>query len=73
MEHRFCERLIFAKLFDAINRFNDEREILLDVPKYDFNGQLKYILEEPKLMPKGTKVICTATYDNSEYNLASER
>ncbi len=48
-----------------------EREILLDVPKYDFNWQLKYILQEPKKLPKGTKVVCTAVYDNSEQNLSN--
>jgi hypothetical protein len=46
-------------------------EILLDVPRYDFNWQLKYILKQPKFMPKGTKIICTATYDNSEDNLVN--
>ena len=43
-------------------------EVLLDVPKYDFNWQLKYILDEPKLLPRGTKIFCTAAYDNSEDN-----
>lgn len=47
------------------------REVLLDVPKYDFNWQLKYILAEPKRLPKGTQVMCTAVYDNSEDNLAN--
>lgn len=46
-------------------------EVLLDVPKYDFNWQLKYILAEPKKLPRGTRVICTATFDNSEANLAN--
>lgn len=48
-----------------------EREVLLDVPGYDFNWQLKYILDEPKLLPEGTKILCTAAYDNSEKNLAN--
>jgi peroxiredoxin/mono/diheme cytochrome c family protein len=47
------------------------REILLDVPKYDFNWQLTYHLAEPKLIPKGTRMHCTAHYDNSEENLAN--
>ncbi len=47
------------------------REILLDVPKYDFNWQLSYRLAEPKLMPKGTKLNCTAHFDNSAENLAN--
>ena len=48
-----------------------EKEILLDVPDYDFNWQLKYVLAQPKLLPKGTRIICTAVYDNSDANLAN--
>ena len=48
-----------------------ETEILLNVPQYDFNWQLEYVLEEPKLLPRGTMVKCTAVYDNSESNLAN--
>ena len=44
------------------------KEVLLDVPNYDFNWQLKYILEEPKLLPRGTTIECTAIYNNSESN-----
>jgi peroxiredoxin len=46
-------------------------EVLLDVPNYDFNWQIRYMLEEPKLMPKGTKLRCTAHFDNSADNLAN--
>ena len=46
-------------------------EILLDVPNYDFNWQLRYEFVEPKLMPKGTKLRGVAYYDNSEDNLAN--
>lgn len=48
-----------------------KEEILLDVPNYDFNWQLRYELVEPKLMPKGTKLRVTGYYDNSEGNLAN--
>jgi hypothetical protein len=47
------------------------REILLDVPKYDFNWQIRYLLAEPKLLPKGTTMHCTAYFDNSSNNLAN--
>ncbi|MBI2825742.1 MAG: redoxin domain-containing protein [Planctomycetia bacterium] len=47
------------------------REVLLDVPRYDFNWQLRYDLAEPKLLPKGTELVCTAHYDNSEANLSN--
>lgn len=46
-------------------------EVLLDVPNYDFNWQLKYELAEPKLLPRGTTIKCTAVYDNSDANLAN--
>jgi hypothetical protein len=43
-------------------------EVLLDVPKYDFNWQLLYRLEEPKLLPKGSRLECVAHFDNSPNN-----
>jgi hypothetical protein len=50
---------------------NGEREILLDVPRFDFNWQLQYNLAKPKMMPKGTQLVCTAHYDNSAGNPAN--
>lgn len=47
---------------------NGEREILLDLPHYDFNWQNTYKLTKPKLLTKGTELLCTAYYDNSEKN-----
>jgi hypothetical protein len=47
------------------------REILVDVPRYDFNWQLTYELAEPKLLPAGSKLQCTAYFDNSENNIAN--
>ena len=44
------------------------REVLLDVPHYDFNWQNIYQLAEPKRMPAGTELICTAHFDNSPDN-----
>jgi hypothetical protein len=46
-------------------------EILVDVPKYDFNWQLTYELAKLKLLPAGSKLRCTAYYDNSENNIAN--
>jgi hypothetical protein len=46
-----------------------KKEILLDVPRYDFNWQITYKLAEPKLLPKGTRLRCFATFDNSADNL----
>ncbi len=46
-------------------------EVILDVPQYDFNWQTTYQLAEPKKIPKGTKLVCTAWWDNSEENLSN--
>ncbi|MBI3473295.1 MAG: thiol-disulfide isomerase [Candidatus Solibacter usitatus] len=45
-----------------------ESRILLRVPRYDFNWQPYYYLETPLLLPKGTRIECTAYYDNSAAN-----
>lgn len=44
------------------------RNILLDVPKYDFNWQNGYRLAEPLPMAAGTKIFCEAVFDNSSAN-----
>jgi peroxiredoxin len=44
-------------------------ETLVDVPHYDFNWQNSYMLVEPKLLPEGTMMHATATFDNSADNL----
>jgi hypothetical protein len=43
-------------------------EVLLRVPKYDFNFQITYDLVKPKTLPKGTKVEVVAHFDNSPGN-----
>jgi hypothetical protein len=45
-----------------------EKEILLRVPHYDFNWQLEFILDRPKLLPKGTRLEVSAGFDNSPNN-----
>jgi len=45
-----------------------ETEILLNVPKYDFNWQPYYYLETPKVLPKGTRLEATSYFDNSPNN-----
>jgi hypothetical protein len=44
------------------------QETLLDVSRYNFNWQTMYRLAQPVPLPKGTKLIVTAHYDNSERN-----
>ncbi|MCH8977998.1 MAG: redoxin family protein [Armatimonadetes bacterium] len=46
-------------------------EVLLDIPRYDFNWQLTYKYSEPKLIPKGSKITVTGTFDNSADNPAN--
>jgi peroxiredoxin len=48
-----------------------ERETLLSVPRYDFNWQTIYRLNEPKKMPAGTWIFCTGGFDNSARNPAN--
>jgi mono/diheme cytochrome c family protein/thiol-disulfide isomerase/thioredoxin len=47
------------------------RRLLLDVPTYDFNWQLPYELAAPLTLPRGTRLIYTAWYDNSAGNPAN--
>jgi len=43
-------------------------ETLLSVPHYSFAWQLWYNLDKPLVLPKGTKILCTAHFDNSANN-----
>jgi peroxiredoxin/mono/diheme cytochrome c family protein len=43
-------------------------EVLLSVPRYDFNWQSVYRAEKPLAMPAGTKLRCLAHFDNSDKN-----
>ena len=48
-----------------------EREIVLDVPRYDFNWQLFYRFAEPMKIPEGGRIRYVAWYDNSSLNPAN--
>jgi peroxiredoxin len=50
---------------------DQRREVLLDVPRYSFDWQNLYVLARPKLMPEGTVLHCSASFDNSEKNLSN--
>jgi peroxiredoxin len=56
--------------FEAVYPSGD-KEILLDIPHYDFNWQTTYVLAQPKRLPKGTKIHCVAYYDNSKNNFSN--
>ena len=61
-----------GKSFRYVAEFPDgKEEVLLDVPKWDFEWQVEYVLAEPRLLPKGTRLRAIATYDNSAANPAN--
>ena len=41
---------------------------MLSVPKYNFNWQFSYDLEEPLLLPAGTRLVARGAMDNSAQN-----
>jgi hypothetical protein len=43
-------------------------QLLVSVPRYDFNWQTTYVLREPLLLPAGTKLESVAHFDNSVNN-----
>jgi hypothetical protein len=43
-------------------------EVILFVPRYDFNNKYTYNLAEAKIVPVGTKMVVTAHFDNSANN-----
>lgn len=43
-------------------------EVLLDIPRYDFNWQLGYYPAEPIRVEPGTRIVATGWFDNSEEN-----
>ncbi len=58
-----------GKAFEYKAIYPDGRtETLLRVPKYDFFWQLDYKLDKPLIVPAGTKIECTAWFDNSPNN-----
>jgi peroxiredoxin len=45
-----------------------KEEVLLSVPRYDFGWQSNYRLAKPLDLPAGTRIDCTAYFDNSDKN-----
>ncbi len=46
-------------------------ECLLEVPRYDFNWQHRYVLAEPRRLVAGSRLRSTAVFDNSPDNPAN--
>jgi hypothetical protein len=47
---------------------NGKEEMLLAMPRYDFNWQWDYVLAKPLTVPAGSKIITRWVYDNSTRN-----
>jgi len=54
--------------FELLDGETGKTEVLLNVPKYDFNWQVAYILAKPRKIPAKSVITCTAWYDNSDKN-----
>jgi len=47
---------------------NGKKEMLLALPRYNFNWQYEYFLKTPLKVPAGAKILANWTYDNSARN-----
>jgi peroxiredoxin len=57
---------------EFVAKYPDGHEqILLNVPRYEFNWQTTYVLKTPIVLPAGTAVRYSMTYDNSTQNKAN--
>ena len=45
--------------------------MILSVPRYDFNWQTYYMFREPLRVPKGSRIVSSAWYDNSARNASN--
>lgn len=57
-----------GKSFRLTSQSGDAEQILLDVPRYDFNWQHSYYLAEPLPLSSVDAITMTATFDNSAAN-----
>jgi peroxiredoxin len=55
----------------AIQYPDGSEEMILSLPKYDFNWQRAYEFKDPIKVPAGAKLIARYTYDNSAQNPAN--
>jgi hypothetical protein len=52
----------------TLERPDGTSEVILDVPRYDFNWQTYYMFAKPLEVPAGAKIVSKAWYDNSAGN-----
>ncbi|WP_339910196.1 redoxin domain-containing protein [Symmachiella dynata] len=60
-----------GKSFRLFGKHETDREVLLDVPQYDFNWQHVYELAEPMPLSSVKALEFTVKFDNSKANLAN--
>jgi hypothetical protein len=81
-EHKFDQEVLVYSLHPHAHfrgaaaeftaKYPDGREeVLLNVPRYEFNWQTTYELKQPIVLPAGTTVRYSMTYDNSVQNKAN--
>ncbi len=46
----------------------EPEQVLLDIPRWDYNWQEHYFLQQPMRLPKGTRLSVDAVFDNSRLN-----
>lgn len=52
----------------TLHHLDGTDEVILDVPKYDFNWQSSFTFIEPRVVPAGTKIQVAMAWDNSAEN-----
>lgn len=58
-----------GKAMQVRAEYPDHRvDVLVDVPKYDFNWQTTYMFQKPLELPPGTTLVSVAHFDNSPNN-----
>lgn len=57
--------------YELVSADGKTKTTLLDIPRYDFNWQLRYQFAEPVTVPKGSTIRFTVWYDNSDKNPAN--
>ena len=60
-----------GKSFRLVGRKGDQSEVLLDVPRYDFNWQHNYELKSPRPLGDFERIEFEARFDNSAANPAN--
>ena len=68
LSERLCQRKNYCGFHEFRRRTDNLQPHILILFWYDFNWQLGYELAEPIAIPKGTKIVAYAHYDNSENN-----